>query len=121
VAGEFENVIRGAAVKIAQYVEDAASLRVETYYAEIAAGDTLAVQIGSEAEPDLTGFKLAAVTITKLDGDCRAVIPVRAEAGGQLEPDSALLDLHERNVNAAVEYRARVLNALVGALPLRAR
>jgi hypothetical protein len=33
--------------------------------------------------------------------------------------DTALFDVHQRNVTVAIEYRARLLNALLGALQRR--
>jgi hypothetical protein len=123
MAGEFESTIRSAALKIAKYVEDAAELRVETRYAQVAPTEGTALQIAPAAEVDFATYKLAALSVVKLDGDCQAVIPVRETEpnSGRLEPDTALLDLHERNVNAAIEYRARILHALVGVLPIRTR
>ncbi len=41
-----------------------------------------------------------------------------AEAGG-LEVDLSLFNLHQENVNTAIEYRARILNSLLS--PLLAR
>jgi hypothetical protein len=42
--------------------------------------------------------------------------PSHIEVTGGLEVATDLLDLHERNVKATTEYRASVLNALLGAL-----
>jgi hypothetical protein len=120
MAGGLESTIRNAAAKITKYVEDAGELRVETRYSLIAPGASATLNIEPNAEVDYKSYNLVALTVTKMDGDCQAVIPVRETEpnSGRLEPDAALLELHERNVKAAIEYRARVLNALVGALPL---
>jgi hypothetical protein len=42
----------------------------------------------------------------------------RAQNGG-LEVESELLTIHERNVATTIEYRARVLSALLGLLQRR--
>jgi hypothetical protein len=113
VAGEVENALRTAAAKVAAYVEDAGTMTVVTQY----------VGVGPNGDADFANAKPIARTIVRLDGDSEAIIPVReAEGGsGRMEPDAALLDLHERNVAAATEYRARILQALMSALPGRGR
>ena len=113
MAGEVENALRAAAAKVASYVEDAGTMTVVTQY----------VGVGTAGDVDFATAKPIARTIVRLDGDSEAIIPVReAEAGGgRLEVDASLLDLHERNVAAATEYRARILQALMSALPGRGR
>lgn len=81
------------------------------------------IPVGTTGELDFTAAKPIAKTILRLDGDTEVILPMR-ETGpesGRLEIDATLLDLHERNVAAATEYRARILNALVQALPSRLR
>jgi hypothetical protein len=113
VAGEVENALRAAAAKVAAYVEDAGTMTVITQY----------VGVGPTGDVDFATAKPVARTTVRLDGDSEAIVPVRqAEgSGGRLEVDATLLDLHERNVTAATEYRARILQALMSALPGRGR
>jgi hypothetical protein len=104
---ELENSLRAAAEKVAKYVGDVATLVVETSYAEVVPG-------GGATFADA---KAAARTEIKIDGDCKAIIPmVKAPATGALEIDAALLEVHERNVQAAIDYRAKMMAALWGAL-----
>ena len=113
MAGEVESALRNAAARIAAYVEDAATMIVVTQY----------VQVGADGNADFATAKPVARTVVRLDGDSEAVVPVReAEAGsGRFELDADLFSLHERNVAAATEYRARILQSLVAALPIRGR
>jgi hypothetical protein len=106
MADGLENALRTAADKIAQYVKDIAEMKVETLY----------VQIGADGSGDFNQARPVAQTIISLDGDSRVVIPLRQPEAGRFEVDAALLDLHQSNVTTAIEYRARILNALLGAL-----
>lgn len=103
---ELENSIRSAAEKVAQYVSDAAVMEVKTYY----------VLVNAESLPDLERERPGAYTMVKLDGDSKVVVPLRKTAGGETELDGTLFEIHERNVAAATDYRARVLNSLIGLL-----
>ncbi|MCB0192030.1 MAG: hypothetical protein KDJ65_08810 [Anaerolineae bacterium] len=107
MAKDIETTLRNIAANVASYVKDAAELRVETRYVEIKIGEDVATDF-DQAQP-------AAQTIIKLDGDCQTTIPVRAGDEG-LEIDDDLFDVHERNVAAAIEYRASMLKALLSAL-----
>ncbi len=106
MASEIENALKDVANKVAQYVKDAAEMNVETK----------SVEVGGNV--DFSQAKAVARTIIKLDGDCEAVIPLTAGAAGTTV-DTALFDVHQRNVTVAIEYRARLLNALLGALQRR--
>lgn len=99
---DFESSLRTAAEKVAGYVKDAAVMTVVTKYTEVGgtAGDA----------------RLAASTVVRLDGDSEAVVPMRAGAGGALEIDETLFGIHQRNVAAAVEYRAKMMASLLGLL-----
>jgi hypothetical protein len=111
MASELENSVKKAAEQIVKYVEDAATLKVRTRYVEISA------ETGASAQP-----KPAAYTEIKLDGDADTVIPVRKdETTSELEVDIALFDIHERNVQTAIEYRARMLDALIEVLQTQTR
>ena len=106
MATELENSIRNAAAKIAQYVEDVTTMTVQTAY----------VQIGAGSDVDFSHAKPVARTIIKLDGDSEVIVPMRQTEAGGFEVDAGLLDLHERHVTAAIEYRARILNTLLTVL-----
>jgi hypothetical protein len=111
--GEFENTLKSASAKIAAYVDDAGSMTVVTQY----------VQVAPTGETDFGTAKPVARTIVRLDGDSETIIPVRETEtdSGRFEVDATLLDIHERNVAAATEYRASILRALIEALPSRLR
>ncbi len=108
MASELETSIRNAALKLAKALEDASEITVETYY----------VEVGADAA-NLGDGKLAARSVIALDGDSKIVIPLRTAGAGELTIDTEILDLHQKNVTTAIEYRARVLNALLGLLPQR--
>jgi hypothetical protein len=104
MANELQQTVQATAETIAKYVEDVAGLTVITKY----------VQVGAGGDMVFDSAKPVARTIIKLDGDCEAIVPMATAAPDRV--DTALYDLHERNVATATEYRARVLSALVGAL-----
>jgi len=106
MANGLENAARNAAVKISQYVKDIAEMKVETLY----------VQIGPDGAVDFSQAKPVAQTIISLDGDSKVVVPLRQLETSRFEVDTDLLDLHQRNVNTAIEYRARIVEALLSAL-----
>ncbi len=105
---ELENSIKMVADCIARYVQDVATLTVETRYVEIGNGGATA----QEGRP-------AARTVIKLDADSSNVVPLKKSEGGTLEIDTALLQIHDRNVASAIDYRARMLSALLGILQSR--
>lgn len=110
MATELENSIRSMAASVAKYVEDAATMTVETQY----------VHISLEANVDnFEQAKPIARTIVRLDGDSQSIIPMRQTKESGLEVDTSLFEIHQRNVNTAIEYRARILAALLGVLPVR--
>jgi hypothetical protein len=111
MANEFELAMRQAATTVARYVEDVAEMKVITRYVDVAPG----------GDASFDAAKPIASSTVKIDGDCEAVVPVRVSEGGRYEIDAALLELHQRNVDTAIEYRARILDALLGALPGRGR
>ncbi len=106
MASEWETALKNAAGKVAQYVNDVATLTVETRL----------VEIGAAGSVDFDKAAPAARTIIKLDGDSEAAIPMRKNDAGVLEMDTVLFDLHQQNVNTAIEYRARMLSALLEAI-----
>ncbi|MGD9092397.1 MAG: hypothetical protein PVF74_06095 [Anaerolineales bacterium] len=106
MANEFENALKTIATSVAKYVDDAATMMVETRY----------VEIGTDENPNFDGASSVAQTIIRLDGDSETVVPMRQGTGGALEVDTSLFELHQENVTTAIEYRARILNALLGTL-----
>jgi len=106
---EFEIALKTTAAKLASYVEDAATLQVETRY----------VDIGGDGTPAFDQARPVARSIVRLDGDSETVVPMRKGSAGALEVDSALFELHQQNVATAIDYRAKILNALLSALPRR--
>lgn len=103
---EFETALKSAATQVAKYVEDAATLQVETRFVELNAAGNGAFD---QAKP-------VARTIIKLDSDSETILPMRKNEAGVLEVDDSLFELHQQNVNTAIEYRARILNALLSTL-----
>lgn len=64
--------------------------------------------------------KPVALTVIKLDGDSRTVIPMRqAAAEDRVEIDAELLEVHRQNVATAIEYRARIMESLLNAFQSR--
>jgi hypothetical protein len=109
MASELENALKDAAASMAQYVKDIATMTVETKY----------VEIGPDGAVDFSQARPVARTIIKLDGDSESVVPVHRNEAGALEVDSALFDLHQQNVTTTIEYRARMVNALLSTLGAR--
>jgi hypothetical protein len=111
MANEMETALKSIAASLAQYVKDAAVMQVETLYVDL--DEATAVNF-DKARP-------AARTIIKLDGDSQTIVPARKNEAGVPTVDGDLFELHRQNVATAIEYRARVLEALLGALPGRSR
>ena len=103
---EYEIALRNAASRVAKYVQDAATMLVETKYVEVGAGGNV----------DFQAAKPVARTEIKLDGDSEAVLPMRRNDTGGMEVDATLFELHQQNVATAIDYRARMLNALLSTL-----
>jgi len=107
MANELQNSLKSAAEKIAQYIDDAATLTVETR----------AIEIGAAGGGQFDQARPVARSVVRLDGDSETVVPIRSsDKPGQMEVDAALYELHQRNVATAIEYRARILSALLDAL-----
>lgn len=99
----FSEAIGAAVEDVARYVREAAVMTVETKYVDIEAASF----------EDAT---LMVRTIVKLEGESEVVVPAKKNEFGGLEADVAIFDLHQQNVRTAIEYRARMLQALVGLL-----
>lgn len=111
MANDFTSSLRNAAAKVAKYVEDAAEMEVITKY----------IEVDSDSELDFELAKPVARTIIKLDSDSETVFPMRAGQGDALEVDLTLFELHQQNVITAIEYRARILDSLLGTVMSRER
>ena len=106
MATDLQNSIRNAAERIVQYIDDASSMTVETKYVIVdAAGDIAFDQAKPLARSDMA-----------LDGDNESIVPMRLTEAGRLDLDASLLELHMANVETAIQYRARILAALVDVL-----
>ncbi len=112
MSNELEKSVRSAAQKIVKAIEDAGEMTVETYYTEVKPSEDGDV----ESKP-----RLAASTIVEWDGDSKTTIPMHQSAEGNFEVDTALLELHQRNVAIATEYRTRLLKSLVSVLQPRGK
>ncbi len=106
MANELENAIKSAATSVAKYVDDASKLTVETKF----------VEAGQQGFGSFDTAMPAARTVIRLDGDCEMVAPMRKTEAGALEVDSDLFELHQKNVQTAIDYRARILDALLGVI-----
>jgi hypothetical protein len=109
MANELDTALKNIATTLAQYVKDASMMQVETRYVEISEGSAVEFD---KARP-------VARTVIKLDGDSETVLPMRKNEAGVTVVDSELFDLHQQNVTTAIEYRARILNALLSTLSSR--
>ncbi len=107
MANEMTNALKTAAEKIVSYVKDVASMTVETRF----------VEVNTEAAvADFSAAKPAACTVIRLDGDCSAVLPLRRTETGSLEVDTAMFEVHQQNVQTAIEYRQKIMQALLEAI-----
>jgi hypothetical protein len=109
MANDFTTSLRNAAASVAKYVEDAATMEVVTKYVEIDSGQS----------SNFESAKPVARTIIKLDADSETVFPMRSGQSGALEVDMTLFELHLQNVNTAIDYRSRMLNALLSTVMTR--
>jgi hypothetical protein len=105
---DLESALNKVAGKLAEYVDNVATLTVVTQ----------SVEVGKTT--DFKDAKPVARTEIKFDGDSTTVVPVRATPNGE-EIDNALFNLHGQNVSLAIQYRQNILNALISALPVSRR
>jgi hypothetical protein len=111
MANEFETALKNAATSVARYVQDASEMMVETKY----------VDVSDTGTPDFAAARPVARTIIRLDGDSEVIVPIRQSGSGTPDVDLSLFDLHQQNVATTIEYRARILNALLSTLVNRGR
>lgn len=105
MANEISSSLKSAAETVAQYVQNIATLTVETRSVDVGA-------------PNVSFTTAAAVARTeiKLDGDCNAVVPMRKNAEGVSVVDESLFEAHQKNVATAIDYRTRMMGALLQTL-----
>lgn len=103
MATDLETTVRTAAQNLANALEKATELVVETEWVEV--GDDGAVS-WDEARP-------LSKTVITLGGDTRLTIPMTRTESGVLQRDAELLEIHMRNVQAAIEYRNGLLASLL--------
>ncbi len=107
MAGELQNSLKTVADKVAQYIGDAATLKVETR----------ALTVGADGQTQFEQATAVARSIIRLDGDSETILPMRASSKpDQLEVDTTLFEMHQHSVNTAIDYRTRILSALLNAL-----
>lgn len=102
---ELRDALKSTADTIAKYVKDAATLTVTT----------LTQEVGNPAAAPSP----AATTTICMDGDNTSIVPTQKSDAGRLEVDAALYELHAANVKSAIEYRARMLQAMLELLRTR--
>ena len=101
-SSEIREALKLAVEQVASYVKDASEMTVETRILEL--GET-----AGEGKP-------AARSLVKFDGDSSFTVPVRRDANNNLVPDTAIYELHEKNVQATIDYRVRMMEQLLSLL-----
>jgi hypothetical protein len=101
---EITNALKSASQTIAKYVDNVATMTVETRYVDV--GETV----------DFAKALPAARTEIRLDGDCATVLPVRKNEVGAFVVDGDMFAMHQQNVATAIDYRARMMQALLQTL-----
>jgi len=96
---ELKEALKSAADRIASYVDNIATMTVETSYVEL------------DGNPDQP--KLAARSIVKLDGDSQTTLPMKKGPDGILVVDTIVNEIHQQNVQAATDYRTKMLERLL--------
>ena len=98
---EIKEALKNVANEVAKYVKDAAELKVQTK----------TIQIGSNAEASL-----AAESIIRLDGDSTTTLPTSTNDFGKSEVDSVIYEIHMQNVQAAIDYRSKIIQSVIDVL-----
>ena len=99
---ELKEALKTAADTIAKYVENAATMTVETRYVEVGAASD--------------NSKLLARTVVKLDGDSETILPMKPGPDGLLVVDTVVHEMHQENVQTAIDYRTEMLERLLSIL-----
>jgi len=113
MADEIQETLKDVARRIGEFVDKAATMTVETWYVEVGGEG---IQVDETGTANFGIAKPAAQTVVRFDGDSVGIIPMRKAESGDLEVHKELLALHVQNVRTATEYRASILNSLVGIL-----
>jgi hypothetical protein len=103
MATELETSVRSAAQKLANALERATELVVETQW----------VEVGDEGAISWDDARPLSKTVITLGGDTTLTIPMTRTEGGSLQHDTELLGLHMRNVQSAIDYRNGLLAGLL--------
>lgn len=103
MADDLETTLKNIASQVAGYVKDVATLTVETRV----------VRVDADTVTDFSQARAAARTVIRLDGDSETVLPLQAGEGG-LTVDKGVFELHQRGVETAIAYRAKMLESLLG-------
>ena len=96
---ELKEALKSAADKIAKYVENVATMTVETR----------CVVVGSGSDES----KMVARTIVKLDGDSETILPMKPGPDGALMVDTLVNEMHQENVQTAIDYRTEMMERLL--------
>ncbi len=104
MAESWEVSIKNTAQKLADALQDAATLTVQTDYIEAAVGG------GAQTTP------VSLTTVIKLDADSLNAVPVTNVAGVGLQVNRDLYEIHAANVQAATDYRMGILHELLDAI-----
>lgn len=102
MANEITQALKNTATKIAEYVDNISTMSVQTNY----------VLVGGGAD----ATQLEAKTVVKLDGDSTNTVPLVKGPDGNVTVDQELFEIHKANVATAVDYRSRMIAALLNAL-----
>lgn len=109
MAENWEVSVKAAAQKLADALQDATTLNVITEY-------VVPATVGAQQEAPVR-----LETTIKLDQDSTNQVAARRLADGTITVDMPLYDIHEKNVKAAIDYRERVLAALLDAVKAQLR
>lgn len=109
MAEQWEVSIKNTAQKLADALQDAATLTVKTEFVEAAATG------GAQTTP------ITLTTEIHLDADSLNAVPVTRVEGVGLQVNQDLYQIHASNVQAATEYRLKILHALLDAVQAQLR
>ena len=103
MATDLETSVRAAAQNLADALEKASELVVETQW----------VEVGDDGAFSWEDARPVSKTVVSLGGDTTLIIPMTRAEGETLQRDAELLELHMRNVQSAIDYRNGLLAALL--------
>lgn len=119
MTSELEATIKHIVEKVAQYVEDVATLTVETRYLPIDDGATPRTSDQAQLVRTFDQAQPVARTTIGLDSDSETIIPMRRGKDQVLEVDGELFNIHQANVTAAMTYRTQMMQILLDVLRAR--